>query len=84
VFEELGRDFSLLAFDAEERVVSTFEEAARARRVPLRVIRDAYGDGRKDYEARLILVRPDRYVAWAADCTPDDAGTVIARAVGAA
>jgi 4-hydroxyisophthalate hydroxylase len=84
VFEELGRDFSLLAFDAEDRAVSTFEQAAASLRVPLKIVRDSFEDGRKAYEARLILVRPDRYIAWAGDRAPENAGAVVAKAVGRA
>ena len=84
VFEELGPDFTLLAFDGEDRTVAAFAAAARALGVPLKILRDAYDGGRTAYQARLILVRPDRYVAWAADVAPADAGAIMAKAVGRA
>src|SRR4029077_2238393 len=51
VFEELGPDFTLLAFDAEDGTVRAFAAAAQALNVPLKIVRDNYSDGRKAYEA---------------------------------
>jgi 4-hydroxyisophthalate hydroxylase len=84
VFEELGPGFTLFAFDAGNSTLTAFEKAARKMRVPLKIVRDTYGDGREAYEAKFILVRPDRYVAWIADSAPGDAAAIISKAVGRA
>lgn len=79
VFDELGDRFVLLALDAAEDAVSAF--AAAAGNVPLKILRDNYAGGRADWAARLILVRPDQYVAWTGNRAPD-AGAIIRRAAG--
>ena len=84
VFEELGPDFTLLAFGADDRTVAAFADAAGKLKVPLKIVRDTFADGRTAYEAKLILVRPDRYVAWLGDGAPADASIVIGKAVGRA
>jgi hypothetical protein len=84
VFEELGPDFTLLAFDADDRTVAAFEKAAGTLKVPLKIVRDTYADGRTAYEAKLMLVRPDRYVAWLGDGAPADATAVMRKVAGRA
>jgi len=82
VFEELGRDFTLLCFDAEEAGPSAFALAAETQRVPLKIVRDSYENGRRAYEAKFILVRPDRYIAWAGNEPPPEAAAILAKATG--
>ena len=78
VFEELGRDFTLVRFGADG---NNFERAALARGVPLKIVRDAAPAARHNYEVPLILVRPDQHVAWAGE-TAADADAIIQRVTG--
>jgi hypothetical protein len=84
VFEELGPYFTLLAFDADERSVADIAQAANALGVPLKIVRDTYADGRTAYGAKMVLVRPDRYVAWADNAVPRDVNAMLGRAVARA
>ena len=76
VYEELGDGFTLLAFDAD---TASLESAARDRHVPLKVVRDSYAGGRQEYQSRLVLVRPDQFVAWAGEAPP---AALVARVTG--
>ena len=82
VFEELGRGFTLLAWDADPAAVAGFEQAAAAAGVPLTVVRDTFADGRTAYGSRLILVRPDQFVVWTGDEAPADADAVLRTVTG--
>ncbi|MGH6727632.1 MAG: FAD-dependent monooxygenase [Pseudolabrys sp.] len=64
VFEALGREFTLLALGADG---GDFETAARAQKVPLKVVYDGSSTARENYAASLILVRPDQHVAWSGE-----------------
>ena len=83
MFEELGTEFTLLAFDVDDAAVAAFERAAHALGVPLTIIRDSFDGERAAYEARLVLVRPDQYVVWTGDCAPTSAETMVATVIGA-
>jgi hypothetical protein len=78
----LWRGFTLLAFDADEKGVRAFEDAAQSLKVPLKIVRDTYQDNRTAYEARMILVRPDQFVVWCGDMAPGDTAGLMKQAVG--
>ncbi|MGB6467341.1 MAG: monooxygenase, partial [Xanthobacteraceae bacterium] len=84
VFEELGRDFTLLAFDGENQTVAAFEKAAHHVGIPLKIVCDSYQEGRTAYETKLMLIRPDRYIAWTSNAAPAEPAGVLAKAVGRA
>ncbi|PQO22315.1 monooxygenase [Rhodobacteraceae bacterium WD3A24] len=81
VFEALEPGFTLIALDAPEGAVTRFERAADIEGIPLSVIRDSRAEGRAEWGAELILVRPDEFVAWTGDA-PDDATAILRHAVG--
>ena len=82
VFEEFGDGFTLLAFDADAADLEAFRRAAESRKIPLKIVADTRRDGRERYGSALILVRPDQFVAWAADRVAPGVDTILARAAG--
>ena len=83
VFEELGDGFTLLGFDADGGALDDFAQSAKTLRIPLKIVRDSRADGRERYEAALVLVRPDQFVAWASDKAPVNATEILRRVIGA-
>jgi 2-polyprenyl-6-methoxyphenol hydroxylase-like FAD-dependent oxidoreductase len=83
VFEELGPGFTLLSFGRDEVAAEAFLQSAAAQRVPLKVVRDTWTGGRERYEAGLVLVRPDQFVAWAGDQPDPSPSEIMKRSLGA-
>jgi 2-polyprenyl-6-methoxyphenol hydroxylase-like FAD-dependent oxidoreductase len=82
-FDELSmKEFTLLAFDADEESIVAFEAAAKSFGVPFKIVRDTFAGEREGYEARMILVRPDQYVVWTGDKVPDDADALMRKVTG--
>ena len=83
VFEELSDGFTLLAFGTEDAAIAPFETSARARGIPLKVVRDAHAGELRDYGAQLVLVRPDQYVAWTGSAESVDTDMIMRKVAGA-
>lgn len=86
VYDRLAATFTLLAFGADRGSVDAFVDAARAAAIPLAVVEAAFEGPVARYETRLVLVRPDHFVAWAGNTCAGvaDAARALARAVGRA
>lgn len=84
VFERLGAGFTLLSFGEDALATKAFQAAAESMGVPLTSIEDSYEDGRAAYGSRLVLVRPDQYVAWVGDEPPKDPAAVLGKVAGLA
>jgi hypothetical protein len=71
-----GDGFVLLRFDRLVDV-SALETAARRRGLPLRTIDIDHAEARKLYLNRLVLVRPDGFVAWRSESLPDQPEALV-------
>lgn len=67
VIDVLGRGFTLLAFDVDPAALQPAVDRAAAQGLPLQVVHEAPSEHSRRYQARLVLVRPDHFTAWAGD-----------------
>ena len=80
LYDDFGKGFTLLDFGASE-AAAAFEQAARTRAVPLKVLKLVRPAGSL-YRSKLVLVRPDQHIAWHGEAAAD-ALAVIDRVRGA-
>ena len=72
IYDRLGAGFTLVDLSTDPCRVRSLSLTARARGIPLTVLRLA-GDVYHDlYQRDLVLVRPDRHVAWRGNTVPED------------
>jgi hypothetical protein len=82
IYDALGAGFGLLRFDPSVPVGEIVAAAAK-RGFPLVVHDIDDPEARAIYARKLVLVRPDRHVAWRGDAAPDDPLSLIDRLRGA-
>ena len=82
VYQELNHGFTLIALDISDSAVSSFENLAKRYKFPLNIVRDTYAQGRKQYEKKLILVRPDQFIAWCDNEVPTKPQKLIEKVLG--
>ena len=81
LFDHFGAGFCLLHLQGDHNT-DRMEEAARARRIPLKILKVDLREGRELYECDLALIRPDQHVAWRGSTLPEDCDRLLARVTG--
>lgn len=82
IFDHLGQGLTLVVVgQPEESDVQAFITAARDDNFPLTVLR-VPNEGSSVYRRRLILVRPDWYVAWSGDTAPTNITLMLRSLLG--
>ena len=71
LYDALGDGYGLIRFDRDV-AVDGLVAAAKRRGVPFKVLHIDDAEAAALYAKKLVLVRPDRHVAWRADVEPDD------------
>src|SRR5262249_45160611 len=71
LYDALGDSYGLIRFDRDV-AVDGLVAAAKRRGVPFKVLHVDDAEAAALYAKKLVLVRPDRHVAWRADVEPDD------------
>ena len=83
ILDLFGRNHVLLRFGEDAPDAAPLREAALSRGVPLDIHTIDNAEATQLYERKLVLVRPDGYVAWRGDTVPN-ALAIIDRIRGAA
>src|SRR5262245_33766948 len=76
LYDAFGPGYSLIRFDPHIDV-EAMTEAAKQRRVPLKVVDESAPGAQRRYRNKLVLVRPDQHVAWRGDGMPNDVLSLI-------
>jgi 4-hydroxyisophthalate hydroxylase len=83
-YQAFGNGFTLFDFGGDATISTSFAVAARQLGLPLEIISDNAAPARDLYEADLVLVRPDNFVAWSDGPENCDAAQILKQAIGQA
>jgi len=76
LYDACGDDFALLRLDPRARISGIIDAAAQGG-VPLKIVEVDARNARSLYAHKLVLLRPDRHVAWRGDDEPSDPVALI-------
>ena len=80
VYDHLGKWFTLVVTNNTD--VSALEQAAKAKGVPLSVLKIQETKIAGLYEKPLLLIRPDHHVAWRGDHLPQNINSLVTLMTG--
>ncbi|WP_158537777.1 MULTISPECIES: FAD-dependent oxidoreductase [unclassified Photorhabdus] len=82
LFDILGTGFSLLRVGSHFPDISELLAQAYQRKIPVKIVDLPGHDAWQLYQTRLLLVRPDQYIAWRGDRVPDNIGSILDKIIG--
>lgn len=82
LYDRLGSGYALLDFGVDPHRTKQIRTAARARGIPMTVVRLPAAEYRDLYQRDLVLVRPDQHVAWRGNVPPDEPDAFWQRMTG--
>jgi len=82
LFDRLGLWFTLLRINDESIDPGPLLLAAEVRGIPLEVLDISIPEADALYGRRLVLIRPDQYIAWRGDTLPSDPDALLAQVTG--
>ena len=82
LYDAFEDGFVLLTRDASSEIAQDFVAAASGAQIPLQVVDSLTDEAWEHYDCSCILVRPDRFVAWAGNDRAGQAAEVLNRSVG--
>ncbi len=82
LYDHFGKGFTLLRLDGSKLKTEAFEQVAANQGIPLTVLDVSMPEARELYGRDLVIVRPDRYIAWRGDAVPEDVGAIFAIVTG--
>ena len=82
VYDVFDDGFVFITRDADSDFAAEFSAAAASSQVPLQVVDDLTDEAWEKYECSCILLRPDRFVAWAGEEQAGEAAHILNRSVG--
>ena len=84
LYDHFGLGFTLLCLGVASPSVRRFEDVARDRGIPMKVLEISHRSARDFYDRELYLIRPDQFIAWRGDSVPDDVEVLLSRVTGGA